>query len=100
MSHVAEITNYDQQTSFINNNPKGIIFFGSSRCHHCADMIPVVQDLSQKYPSVAFAHVETTKVKVDNVDGVPVFVAYKSSVPIDVLVGADDEKLRDIVHIL
>ncbi len=99
-SRVVEINNYDQQTNFIKDNSQCIIFFGNARCHHCQTMIPVVNEFSQKYPSVGFAHVETSKVKVDNVDGVPVFVGYKYSNPTKVIEGADPESLEEMIQAL
>ena len=98
MSKVAEITNATENNSFIANNNKSVIFFGSMMCSHCRDMIPVVEDLANEYPSVKFAHVEITEVDVDNVDGVPAFVGYKNHNPIDMVLGASPEKLRKMVE--
>lgn len=100
MSSVTEITNVNEQTAFINGHDSCVIFFGSIRCHHCRDMNDVVADMAMTYPKVAFAHVEVTKVKVANVDGVPVFVGYRKQTPVDVVVGADPEALIQLVSSL
>ncbi len=98
MSRVIEIRSYSDQESFIRNNPSGVIFFGSYRCPHCQDMVPVFEDLTRQYPNVGFAHVEITKVEVENVNGVPVFVGYRNKVPIDIVLGADEDKLFDMIN--
>lgn len=98
MSNVIEITNSDESDLFIANNIRGIIFFGSVRCPHCRTMTPIYEELANKYASLAFAHVETSKVEVDNLDGVPVFVAYKDHVPIDTVIGARPEALTALIQ--
>jgi len=98
MSGVVELTNYHDHDNFIDNNDKCIIFFGSQYCHHCHDMIPVFEQMAQDYPEIAFGHIEVTKVKVENIDGVPVFVIYKNKQPIDVVLGANKDKLLNIIN--
>jgi len=93
-----EITDVVQHDSFIAKNPRGIMFYGSVRCPHCRNMKPVVDRMIQQYPSVAFSHVETTQVEVIHVDGVPVFVGYKNGSPVDVVIGASPEDLKDLIE--
>lgn len=98
---VVEITNYNQHESFINDNANAVIFFGSERCHHCVAITPVVKQLAGKYPNVKFGHVEVTKAKVQNINkGVPVFVGYRNHQPVDVVLGADEEGLVDLIESL
>lgn len=97
MSEVVELNNYIDHDNFIDNNNKCVIFFGSQFCHHCHDMISVFEQLSKDYPSIAFGHIEVTKIKVENVDGVPVFVIYKNKTPIDLVLGANKDKLLNII---
>lgn len=97
MKGVTEINNSDDSDNFINNNSLGIIFFGSENCPHCRNMTSLYEDLVNKYPSVKFSHVETSKVKVDNLDGVPVFVGYKNKEPVDIVIGASPKNLTQMV---
>ena len=98
MSHVIQITNSKESDNFIANNLRGVIFFGSVRCPHCRTMAPIYEELANKYTSTAFAHVETSEVEVDNLDGVPVFVAYKDRKPIDTVIGARPEALTTMIQ--
>lgn len=75
-NRVIEITNFNEHESFIANNEKVVLFFGSIRCPHCRNMGPVVEKMAEQYPTVAFGHIEVTE--VENVNGVPVFVGYKN----------------------
>jgi thiol-disulfide isomerase/thioredoxin len=61
-------------------------------------MVPVFNDMASKYNNVAFGHVEVTKVDVDNVNGVPVFVGYKNHQPVDVVLGANSRSLTDMIE--
>lgn len=98
MSQVIQITNSEESDDFISNNHRGVIFFGSVRCPHCRTMSPIYEELANKYRSVAFAHVETSEVEVDNLDGVPVFVAYKDGKPIDTVLGSRPEALTTMIQ--
>lgn len=100
MSRVLEITDDRQHDMFIASNDKCVIFFGSDYCHNCHDMVPVIEDLARKYPNVRFSHIETTKVKVKDINGVPVFVSYKRQEPIDMVLGADKERVMSMVNTL
>lgn len=97
-NRVIEITNSNENDSFIANNNKAIIFFGSIRCPHCRNMVPVFDKMAQQYPSIAFAHVEVTEVEVENINGVPVFVAYKNHIPVDSVVGASPQSLTKMIQ--
>lgn len=93
MSTVREITHMSEHDGFIANNPSAMIFFGSIRCGHCQDIKPVFDQLARQYPTVAFGHVETTRVKCENVDGVPVFVGYKNQRALEPILGANEQEL-------
>lgn len=100
MSRAVEITNDQEEQIFIDNNPRALIFFGSIKCSHCRNMVPVIDKMSLEYPSIAFGHVEVTNVDVENVNGVPVFVGYLNQVPIEVIEGARPEKLKTMLESL
>lgn len=98
MSRVVEINSVEAQNSFITNNSRALIFFGSNKCNHCRSMVPIFDKLSKKYTSVAFGHVEVTKVKVENLVGVPVFVAYKDHGPIDSVLGSKEQAIIKMIE--
>lgn len=99
MSRVIEITNSTEENNFINNNGKAVIFFGSERCHYCRNMIPIYQNLANKYPDVAFAHVEISRVAVDGLDsGVPLFIGYKNGVHVGTVLGANTNALSSMIE--
>lgn len=96
-SKVSEIADTEDERVFITGNDRCIIFFGAEFCGHCIAMITVVDDMCKKYPSIAFAHVETTKVKCASVSGTPVFVCYKKGKPVHVVLGADPQGLTSVI---
>jgi len=98
MSRVVEITDSVQEEIFIRNNPRAVIFFGSAMCGHCRTMAPIYERLVNKYPTVANAHVETSRVKVTDLAGVPVFVGYKNGQPVDMVVGALENDLITMIE--
>ena len=61
-------------------------------------MTPIYQQLAHKYNSVVFGHVETSRVDVENLNGVPAFVAYKDSQPVEMVLGARREALVDMIE--
>ena len=97
-NRVVEIKNANETDSFIGNNNKAIIFFGSIRCGHCRNMIPIFEKMAKQYPSIAFGHIEVTEVEVENIKGVPVFVAYKNHQPIDSVLGANLKSLTKMIQ--
>ena len=97
MSSITELKNYVDHDEFIKNSPKAVIFFGSVYCGHCREITPLFKQLSRQNPSVSFAHIETSEVEVENVSGVPVFVAYKSGVPVEIVLGSKKDKLESMV---
>lgn len=97
--HLQEINDHDAEQNFIFVNPKAVIFFGSKTCGHCVHMLEPCRQLSDQYPEVKFAHVEITKVdpKPINLDVFPIFAIYYNQVPIDKVVGADEDALQAAV---
>lgn len=95
---VFEITNVTEHDSLIHNNQRLVIFFGSNRCGHCKSIAPVFANLAAANPHIAFAHVEVSRIKTENVDGVPVFVGYKDGQPVDTVIGADDEGIIALIR--
>jgi thiol-disulfide isomerase/thioredoxin len=98
MYKVHEITDIQDHDSFIANNKNVIIFFGAEKCGHCRNMTVIFQQMCRDYPFIKFAHVEVTKVKSENVDGIPVFAGYKMHEPIDVIIGADPDAIINMIE--
>ncbi|CAH6418458.1 Hypothetical protein HVR_LOCUS162 [uncultured virus] len=99
-TRIVEITDLQEEAVFTGNNPLAVIFFGSIRCSHCRSMTPVYEKLSNKYLRVAFGHVETSLVEVDDLDGVPTFVAYKQGTPVNKVLGAGERALINMIESL
>lgn len=95
-----ELTDSEQEQKIIRVNRLVIIMFGSETCGHCRHITPIYNSLRQKYPNIAFAHVECSgKIEVDNPDGgVPIFAFYKDGEPVDKLIGADERKLVEKIN--
>lgn len=102
MSRVVELNSIEEELSFIDRHDRCVIFFGSKMCGHCRDITPFFSEMSKKYPSIAFAHVETSKVEVDNLNGVPIFVAYVSRMTKDeyIVLGASEKELTRMIKSL
>lgn len=99
MSNITEIDDSKKESDFILNNANAVIFFGAKSCSHCNHITPLYNTLPTKYPHVKFSHVEVSKVKVSNIDqGVPIFVAYKKSIYVDAVLGADKNGLIDMIE--
>lgn len=94
---MVEINDADDFDSFLQNNKKGIVFFGSLSCGHCRSITPYVQELVKQYPDIGFAHVETSRVRTNNLKGVPVFCAYKNGQAVDKVVGANKPALQSMI---
>lgn len=92
-----EITTADEQDRFVANNRKCVIFMGSVKCGHCISAKPFVENLIKKYPNVKFAHVEVSKVKVDGLKGVPVFIGYRNGDAVNVVTGYRQRDLEAMV---
>jgi len=92
-----EITNWDSCESFLRDNKRAIIFFGSISCGHCRNIASFVKELTQQYPHVAFAHVEQSRVNCNNLKSMPTFVAYIDGEPKAQVVGAYRDKLQSMI---
>lgn len=73
---ISELESMHEEEVFTQQNHRCLIFFGSVACGHCRDITPYIEDMAHEYPDVAFAHVEVSAVKVEDVADVPTFVFY------------------------
>jgi thiol-disulfide isomerase/thioredoxin len=98
MASIFEIKTASDSQSFVKNNPRGIIFYGSKTCGHCIAMKPYINEMAAKYPKIAFAHVEVSEVKVDKLgSGVPVFIGYYKGKAVDKVVGANKSGVAKMI---
>ena len=98
-NNVQEISNVEDHDSFIQNNDKCIMFFGSNKCKICDNMTPVFNDIARNYPQIKFSRVEVTKTTVEDLDkSLPVIVCYKNNVPIGKVVGADKNGIINMIN--
>ena len=94
---MTEITSVEQYEDFAKRNRKCLIFYGSENCGHCQHIKPTVYQLVKQYPGIKFGHVEVTKMHVDNLEGVPVFVGFRDGTAVDKVEGAD---VGALMHLL
>lgn len=96
---IIEVTSAQHHDQLLKSGRPHIIFFGSERCGYCKQMKPVFSDIAQKSPHILFAHVETTKVPVDELPAVPIFVGHNSKGEVVGQVrGADVKGLQNLVQ--
>lgn len=94
MSRIIELRTRKQEDSRIATSKSLIILFKSPRCGHCVTFTPKYEALSNQYPNIDFAVVDTSKTKALDLDGVPTMAIYKDGQCIDVIVGADESRLK------
>lgn len=94
---MTEITGGTDLDNFTAAHPRAVVFYGSVNCGHCRAITPLVQQLAKEYPTVSFAHCETSVVKVDGLEGVPTFIGYRDNRPIQRVLGAEQDELVQMV---
>lgn len=99
-STMIEIQSLEQYNEVIHSYERCLVFFGSEMCSHCQEIKLLVYQLVRKYPSIKFIHVEVTKVHVDNLNGVPIFVGFHQGTAIDKVEGANQKELINLLNIL
>jgi len=97
MSSVTEILNSQYHDTFLKNNNYVIMFYGSEHCGHCIKMKPIVENLARNNRNLVFGHVETSKTKVQGLEGVPTFIGYVNGQLYEIIVGADQAKLNQLI---
>lgn len=96
---VTEIRSRSHHDNFTSGNQRAVVFFGSKGCGHCKRMVPVINDMSKNNPHIKFAHVETSEIETEGLDGsVPKFVGYKEGEPVRVVRGADVPDLQKLLR--
>jgi len=98
-NNVQEITNVEDHDSFIQNNDKCIMFFGSNKCKKCNNMTQTFDDIAKNYPQIKFSHVEVTKTTVENLgNSLPIIVCYKNNVPVGKVVTPDKNGIINMIN--
>lgn len=94
MPRIIELHTRTQEDSLINTSPALVILFKNPRCGHCITLTPKFEALSDQYPNVYFGQVDTATTKAIDLEGVPTMAVYKNGQCIDVIVGADEDRLK------
>lgn len=94
MPEVRNLGSSDEIRSFVEQYPKTVIMFGSDMCGHCRTMKPEFRNMSDKYGGIKFGFVDTQKVRVSGITGIPVFILYFRDHKPTKVVGADKNSLE------
>ncbi len=93
-----KITNIEDHDNFIENNDHCVMYFVSNKCRKCADMKPILNDISKNYPNIKFSIVDVTQTTVENLDQeLPVVVCYKNNSPISKVIGVDKKTIINMI---
>lgn len=92
-----EVNSNEEFREIIANTNKCVVFFGSKNCHHCTTMSKFLNTNLSAYPGIVFAHVETTRVPVKDLQGVPVFLLYHDGELVGHQVGAGERNLDGLI---
>jgi thioredoxin 1 len=94
-------TEFDE---FLKNNPKCIVDFGAEWCGPCKRIAPFFSSLSEEHTDVAFAKVDVDELRsvaskyVQS--GIPCFITFESEKQVGELIGASNDKLKELVETL
>lgn len=94
MPRIIQLRTSREEEDFIRKNNLCVILFKSNGCGHCIHFVPIYDELSDNYPQAAFGIVEASQVKIMNITGYPTLVVYRDGECIDVIVGANQERLE------
>jgi thiol-disulfide isomerase/thioredoxin len=94
---MTEIISAQDLDKFTASHPRAVVFYGSVSCGHCRSITPLVNQLVGEYPTVSFAHCETSRIDVTNLEGIPTFIGYRDNQPVQRVLGADPDSLVDMV---
>ena len=97
MPRITELRTRQQEDGRISTSGALIVLFKSPRCGYCVTLTPIFEALSDKYPHIDFATVDTSKIKVLDLKGVPTMAVYKNGQCIDVIIGANEERLEQAI---
>lgn len=96
------VTNLEVFERYIKTNVYAVVYFWAPWCGPCKFITPYFEELNNEHQNVEFI-----KVNIDeaqdianscNVKFIPTFVFYKNNVIIDVLEGANKEKLKEKIN--
>lgn len=99
---VVIITNTDHFKKELAENKKLVAKFHASWCPHCVGSIPFVEELANKYNSIRFVQIDADTnndlVQEHQIGGFPTFVVFKDGKQVEVIVGANQPKLTEVVE--
>ncbi|MDD5593324.1 MAG: thioredoxin [Candidatus Margulisbacteria bacterium] len=92
---VNEITDADFKTEVLDEKKVVFVDFWAPWCGPCRMMAPVVEKVSEKYPSVKFCKIDTQENMIKaselSVTGIPCIIVFKDGKEVDRLVGFRSE---------
>eukprot|EP00804_Cyclotella_cryptica_P002231 CCRYP_020438-RA/>CCRYP_020438-RA protein AED:0.39 eAED:0.39 QI:0/-1/0/1/-1/1/1/0/105 len=98
---VFKLSDSDAVDKFRTINERSVLYFTAAWCPPCKMISPIYEDLSKKYPKVAFGKIDVD----DNQDSamefqisaVPTFVFSKGATAVNKFSGADKNQLENFV---
>lgn len=95
------VTDLSEYRQFIRWNVNAVVFFWAPWCGPCKMMSPYFEALNEKHKDIEFLKVnidDANDIAQDcNVSLIPTFIFYKNGKKIDVLVGANKNKLNEMI---
>lgn len=96
------VTNLEAYKMYVKTNVYAVVYFWAPWCGPCQMMSPYFEELNNKYQNVEFVKVNIDEAKditsYCNVTSIPTFIFYKNGEIIDMLVGANKEKLKNMIN--
>ncbi|WP_288361560.1 thioredoxin family protein [uncultured Bacteroides sp.] len=95
------VTNLSEYKQFVSWNVNAVVYFWAPWCGPCKMMSPYFETLNERHKDIEFL-----KVNIDdasdiaqycNVSQIPTFIFYKNGEIIDILVGANKDKLKEMI---
>lgn len=99
---VISLSDADAVDKFRTINEKSVMYFTASWCPPCKMISPVYDELSKKYPKVAFGKIDVDEnqdaAMEFQISAVPTFVFSKGAEATNKLAGADKVQLEKLVQ--
>lgn len=99
---VINLSDNDAVDKFRGVNQKSVLYFTASWCPPCRAIKPIYEELSKKYPDVAFGKVDVDENQESaiefQVSSVPTFVFSEAGSAVNKFSGADQAKLEEFIQ--
>ena len=99
---VISLSDSDAVTKFRTINSKSVMYFTATWCPPCKMIAPIYDELSDKYPDVAFGKIDVDDNQESAVEfeisAVPTFIFSKGDESVNKFSGADKGQLEKLVQ--